>query len=152
MQPLFDHLLDILTDQQHRKTSKYIEEQKLLREEESVVDEVFTDAKIDFDSLKSLEKDGIDMSFLGDLEKKYNSSNSIKLETTAGLIEELRNAQHERLNNSNNLCNLPEVGPRETELASQVQSNLVDMVGNLRPRDLTGGTMAGVRRAMGWHE
>ena len=62
---IVDHLLDILTDQQHRKTSKYIEEQKLLRQEESVVDEAFTDSKIDFDSLKSLEKEGIDMSFLG---------------------------------------------------------------------------------------
>merc|ERR1719244_2236674 len=103
---IVDHLLDILTDQQHRKTSKYIEEQKLLREEESAVDEAFTDAKIDFDSLKSLEKDGIDMSFLGDLEKRYNSSSAVKLETTAGLIEELRNSQHERLSGSQNLCSL----------------------------------------------
>lgn len=147
---IVDHLLDILTDQQHRKTSKYIEEQKLLREEESVVDEVFTDAKIDFDSLKSLEKDGIDMSFLDDLEKKYHSSSTVKLETTAGLIEELRNAQHDRLSASSNLCSLPEIGPRETELAGQVQGSLVDMVGSLRPRDLTQGTsMAGLRRAMG---
>merc|ERR1712061_122175 len=78
---IVDHLLDILTDQQHRKTSKFIAEQKMLREEESVVDEAFTDSKVDFDSLKSLEKDGIDMSFLGDLEKKYNNLSSVKLET-----------------------------------------------------------------------
>merc|ERR1711962_1552941 len=89
-----DHLLDILTDQQHRKTSKFIEEQKMLREEESVVDEAFTDSKVDFDSLKSLEKDGIDMSFLGDLEKKYNNLSSVKLETTAGLLEELYCMEH----------------------------------------------------------
>merc|ERR1712240_790491 len=97
---IVDHLLDILTDQQHRKTSKFIEEQKMLREEESVVDEAFTDSKVDFDSLKSLEKDGIDMSFLGDLEKKYNNLSSVKLETTAGLLEELRSTQHERLSNT----------------------------------------------------
>jgi len=149
---IVDHLLDILTDQQHRKTSKYIEEQKLLREEENAVEEAFTDAKIDFDSLKSLEKEGIDMSFLGDLEKRYNSSSAVKLETTAGLIEELRNSQHERLSGSQNLCSLAEVGSREAELAGAVQGSLVDMVGSLRPRDLAPVSMHGVRRAMGMPE
>lgn len=149
---IVDHLLDILTDQQHRKTSKYIEEQKLLRQEESVVNEVFTDVKVDFDSLKSLEKDGIDMSFLGDLEKRYQGSSSVKLETNAGLLEDLRNAQHDRLSGSTNLNNLPEIGIREAEIAGQVQGNLVDMVGSLRPRDISSGSMAGLRRAMGMME
>lgn len=148
---IVDHLLDILTDQQHRKTSKFIEEQKMLREEESVVDEAFTDSKVDFDSLKSLEKDGIDMSFLGDLEKKYNNLSSVKLETTAGLLEELRSTQHERLSNTTNLTNLPEVGAREAELAGAVQGGLADMVASLRPRDLVnpGTSLSGVRRALG---
>ena len=148
---IVDHLLDILTDQQHRKTSKFIEEQKMLREEESVVDEAFTDSKVDFDSLKSLEKDGIDMSFLGDLEKKYNNLSSVKLETTAGLLEELRSTQHERLSNTTNLTNLPEAGAREAELAGAVQGGLADMVASLRPRDLVnpGTSLSGVRRALG---
>jgi len=148
---IVDHLLDILTDQQHRKTSKFIEEQKMLREEESAVDEAFTDPKVDFDSLKSLEKEGIDMSFLGDLEKKYNNLSSVKLETTAGLLEELRSTQHERLSNTTNLTNLPEVGAREAELAGAVQGGLADMVASLRPRDLVNPntSMTGVRRALG---
>merc|ERR1712241_1352038 len=148
---IVDHLLDILTDQQHRKTSKFIEEQKMLREEESVVDEAFTGSKVDFDSLKSLEKDGIDMSFLGDLEKKYNNLSSVKLETTAGLLEELRSTQHERLSNTTNLTNLPDVGSREAELAGAVQGGLADMVASLRPRDLVNPntSMTGVRRALG---
>ena len=133
---IVDHLLDILTDQQHRKTSKYIEEQKLLRQEESVVDEAFTDSKIDFDLLKSLEKEGIDMSFLGDLEKRYHSSPAVKLEATAGLLEELRAAQHERLSGSSNLASLAEVGGREAELAGRVQGSLASMVAGVRPRDL----------------
>ena len=123
----------------------------MLREEESVVDEAFTDSKVDFDSLKSLEKDGIDMSFLGDLEKKYNNLSSVKLETTAGLLEELRSTQHERLSNTTNLTNLPEVGAREVELADAVQGGLADMVASLRPRDLVnpGTSLSGVRRALG---
>merc|ERR1711936_283788 len=38
---IVDHLPDILTGDQHRKTSKYIEEQKMLREEEKEVNEAF---------------------------------------------------------------------------------------------------------------
>merc|ERR1711915_1047961 len=72
---IVDSLLDILTGDQHRKTSKYIEEQKLLREEEKEVNDAIQEKNVvDFDSLKSLENDGIDMSFLGDLQKQYNDS------------------------------------------------------------------------------
>jgi len=151
---IVDHLLDILTDQQHRKTSKYLEEQQLLREEESVVDDAFTDSRIDFDSLKSLEKEGIDMSFLGDLERRYHGEPAAALGATAGLLEELRGAQHERLAGaaSSNLAALPEVGPREAELAERVQGGLAEMVSAVRPRDLLPSSMAGVRRAMGLPE
>lgn len=137
---IVDHLLDILTGDQHRKTSKYIEEQKMLRDEESVVNEAFSenDSAIDFQALKSLEKDGIDMSFLTDLETKYNSGTEAKLDTTAGLIENLRNVQHERLGSSSNLNQLEGPGEKEMELAGQVQGNLVDMVGSMSrgPREL----------------
>merc|ERR550532_3472127 len=79
-----DHLLDILTGNEHRKTSKYIEEMKNLRKEDELLDKAFTEVPdtsedksnetdsnkkgIDFTSLKSLEKDGIDMSFLESLQ------------------------------------------------------------------------------------
>ena len=35
---IVDHLLDILTGNEHRKTSKYIEEMKMLRKEDEVMD------------------------------------------------------------------------------------------------------------------
>merc|ERR1712066_620259 len=89
---------DILTGNEHRKTSKYIEEMKNLRKEDELLDNAFKDIPvnsddkqdsskkdIDFTSLKSLEKDGIDMSFLDSLQK-YCDDNSgpilIKTEDT----------------------------------------------------------------------
>ena len=83
---IVDNLLDILTGNEHKKTSKYIEEQKLLRSEESLVKSAFNQASsngssngaspqggssVDFDSLRSLAKDGIDMSFLESLQTQY---------------------------------------------------------------------------------
>jgi len=153
---IVDHLLDILTGDQHRKTSKYLEEQKLLKDEEIAVNDAFTDkdSNVDFDSLRSLEKDGIDMSFLGDLESKYNLSTDVKLETTAGLIEDLRNVQHGRLSGNTNLNCLEGPGEREVDLAGQVQDSLVDMVGSMSrgPRDLARDghvSIQGVRRSLG---
>ena len=147
---IVDHLLNILTDNQHSKTSKYIEEQKLLREEESVVEEAFHDSTVDFDSLKSLEKDGIDMSFLDGLEKRYQNLASVKLEATAGLLEELRSVQEERLGGSSSLACLPEVGGREQELAGQVQEQLQEMVRGLPPGHLLPPSGAqGARRNLG---
>jgi len=151
---IVDHLLDILTGDQHRKTSKYIEEQKLLREEEKEVNDAFQEkGLVDFESLKSLENDGIDMSFLGDLQKRYNESLDVKLETTAGLIENLRNVQYDRLSNvsSSNMGDVRGPSDKEKELAGQVQGNLVDMVGSTRPRDLglSGGNIGAVRRVIG---
>ena len=65
-----DHLLDILTGNEHRKTSKYIEEMKSLRKEDELMDKAFKEVEneveevkvpsaVDFDSLKSLQDDGI---------------------------------------------------------------------------------------------
>lgn len=79
---IVDHLLDILTGNEHKKTSKYVEEQKNLRLEENAVKAAFdTDIKreaIDFESLKSLSNDGIDMSFLDSLQTQYADFQVIK--------------------------------------------------------------------------
>merc|ERR1739844_503155 len=93
-----DHLLDILTGNEHRKTSKYIEEMKNLRKEDELLDNAFKDIPItsedkddaenkakkdiDFTSLKSLEKDGIDMSFLDSLQKSWSAVSA------SGIIKE----------------------------------------------------------------
>jgi len=151
---IVDSLLDILTGDQHRKTSKYIEEQKLLREEEKEVNDAIQEKNVvDFDSLKSLENDGIDMSFLGDIQKQYNDSLDVKLDTTAGMIENLRNAQQERLSSvsSSNLGDVRGPSDKENELAGQVQGHLTEMVSGVKPRDLgiSGSNIGAVRRVLG---
>ena len=92
---IVDHLLDILTGNEHRKTSHYIAEQKMLRREDDLLESTYTDLeelerpqaqtaqhpantneeKIDFESLKSLNTDlGIDMSYLDGIKKEYENS------------------------------------------------------------------------------
>ena len=58
-----DHLLDILTGNEHRKTSKYIEEMKSLRKEDELLDNAFKEVT---ENQKSQEekKDDIDFSSL----------------------------------------------------------------------------------------
>jgi len=152
---IVDNMLDILTGEQHRKTNKYLEEQKVLRDEESAVNDAFIDeprSTIDFESLRSLENDGIDMSFLGDLQCKYNTSTAGKLDATAGLIENLRYSQTERLSGSSDLNKLEGPSEHERELANQVQGNLVDMVGSMRggPQEfVNANSINAVRRAIG---
>ena len=83
---IVDNLLDILTGNEHKKTSKYIEEQKSLRSEETLVKSAFNQSSsnsnsnsaspqggssVNFDSLRSLAKEGIDMSFLESLQTQY---------------------------------------------------------------------------------
>ena len=148
---IVDNLLDILTGQQHSKTRQFIEEQKTIREEEKFVSESIQE-KVDFESLKSLEDDGIDMSYLQDLEKKYNENVDVKLEKTAALIENLREVQNERLSlvPSTNMSELPVPGERERELAGEIQGNFVDMVGSgVSPGDLvTAASLGSVRRQL----
>ena len=156
---IVDNLLDILTGQQHSKTRQYIEEQKSIREEEKFVCESIQE-KVNFESLKSLEDDGIDMSCLDVLQKKYNEKVDVKLEKTAALIENLREVQSQRLSlvPSTNMSELPGPGERERELAGEIQDNFVNIVGSaggggagggVAPRDLvTGASLGAVRRQL----
>ena len=135
---IVDNLLDILTGAQHSKTNKFIEEQKSIRAEESFVNDSIQD-RIDFESLKSLEDDGIDMSFLNGLQRHYNELLDVKLDTTASLLDNLRDVQNERLGSvpSSNIGELKQIGESEQTLAGQIQGNLVDMVRmGAVPRDL----------------
>merc|ERR1712141_659771 len=163
-----DHLLDILTGNEHRKTSKYIEEMKNLRKEDELLDNAFKDIPvnsedkqdtskkdIDFTSLKSLEKDGIDMSFLDTLQKYCDDQNvmgstDIKtedtkppeglelLQTNAQLIDQLKIVQNERLKGTPppHFSQLQKPTEKETELAANIQSNLVEMVGQVKPNQV----------------
>ena len=146
---IVDHLLDILTGNEHRKTSKLIEEQKLLRSEEAAVS-AFSNADshhqvVDFHALKSLQEDGIDMSFLDSLQKQYGKQAAAadKLQQNAKLIDSLKVMQHERL--SLQQPQLP--SGAEVEVAERVQSNLADMIGRMRPHHVA--SVSSVRQAMG---
>uniref|UniRef100_A0A0K2VBS0 Bromo domain-containing protein n=1 Tax=Lepeophtheirus salmonis TaxID=72036 RepID=A0A0K2VBS0_LEPSM len=110
---IVDHLLDILTGNEHRKTSKYIEEQKNLRKEEDLLDKVFAkvDPNFDLESLKSLEKEGgIDKNFLDSLKKEYE----VKGEDQEG---------EEAPSDSNNQDNEEEEGDKEENPVDILRKN-----------------------------
>jgi bromodomain-containing protein 7/9 len=169
-----DHLLDILTNNEHRSNSKYAEEEKKLREEEnkwlgkngspaaktteddtSAVAAVPVDLKVDFESLKSLSDVGIDVSFLDSLQEKYqelSDNSNIPLQNltdTASLIGELKDVQYDRLSASLPLHFSQIVMPNDHEmaLASQIQSNLVEMAKHVTPGDVVPNEA--IRRALG---
>jgi len=152
-----DHLLDILTGNEHRKTSKYIDEMKTLRKEDELMDKAFIDVEevtmtttsdeqdakpkeiVDFDALKTLQDDGIDMSFLGTLQSFYAKNEAKKpenmLEANADLIDQLKSVQNDRLSSTppQHFSQMPKAGEKEVELASSIQANLVDMVSQVKP-------------------
>jgi len=156
---IVDHLLDILTGSEHKKTTKFIEEEKSVRLEESAISAAFggggdvkkcnsttassssSAAGVDFEALKSLAGEGIDMSFLDSLQSQYSSSQAntrVKLERNAALLDTLREVQHDRLSGPppNHLGQISGPSEEECELAERVQSNLVSMVGQTRPKDI----------------
>ncbi len=136
---IVDHLLDILTGNEHRKTSRYVEEQKNLRKEDELLDAAFKDiqtasdppeqasssssqdaaasaattaalvktaaaaamgtpVKVEWDSLRSLADDGIDMSFLDSMKAEYDKQfdPAEQLKETAQLIADLKTEQDKR--------------------------------------------------------
>ena len=115
---------------------------------------------IDFDSLKSLQEDGIDMSFIDSLQKQYNESNIKQEEETstdnlellsanAQLIDQLKNIQSERLSGTPpmHLSQLAKPDAKEIELAKDIQNNLVNMVGQIKPNQIVQETA--IRAVMG---
>eukprot|EP00088_Acartia_fossae_P018616 TRINITY_DN2074_c1_g1_i15.p1 TRINITY_DN2074_c1_g1~~TRINITY_DN2074_c1_g1_i15.p1 ORF type:complete len:791 (-),score=230.34 TRINITY_DN2074_c1_g1_i15:368-2740(-) len=156
---IVDNLLDILTGNEHKKTSKYIEEQKLLRSEETLVKSAFDSnsagsdnnskssnentsvesaSNVDFDSLRSLAKEGIDMSFLESLQAQYTKLPDTRLEKNAVLLESLRDAQHQRLSGPppQHLGQVTGPSNEEYALSDRVQRNLASLVAETRPKDV----------------
>ena len=97
--------------------------------------------KVDFQALKSLSDDGIDMSFLDSLRGKYETELKVEEESaktkeetptpedmlskTASLLEELRRVQHERLSSTppQHFSSMPKAGEKECKLASILEFN-----------------------------
>ena len=158
-----DYLLDILTGNEHRKTCKYIEEMKTLRKEDELMDKAFNDVNndkveetknsVDFEALKTLQDDGIDMSFLDALQPFY-AKNEEKtpdsmLQSNADLIDQLKNVQNDRLSGPPpaHFSQMPKASEKEVELAKNIQTNLVDMVSQLKPSSVIADTP--LRSALG---
>lgn len=82
---MVDDLLDILTNGEHTKTKKFLEEKRKLKEEEEKIKQLLekpvqdekhnvppvNNVKVDLDQLKSLSDIGIDVNFLEGLGKYY---------------------------------------------------------------------------------
>jgi len=117
---IVDHLLDILTGNEHRKTSHYIAEQKMLRKEDELLESTYNDLEeveendkqidqissneVDFESLKSLNADlGIDMSFLDTMKKEYDNvkeSTSLNEESNSKHMPKLDDKTSKELQNT----------------------------------------------------
>jgi bromodomain-containing protein 7/9 len=153
---IVDHLLDILTQNEHRKTTKYLEEKKSLRREDQLLCAVFDPSTcgeegkasqledgikqevqppVDFGSLKSLSDDGIDVSFLDSLQSQYMADPSLQLQETANLLAELKQLQLERLSQPH-AGHAPKAGDKEQQLADSIRANLTHLVKNFKPTDL----------------
>ncbi len=121
-------------------------------------------AKIDFDSLKSLADDGIDMSFLDSLKTRYQKEAEEKanqppppppmtpqemLDANAALLEHLKQVQMDRLSQAppHHFSNIPKAGDKEAKLATEITKNLCDMAKHLKPSNVA--PVQSVRRLLG---
>ena len=148
-----DHLLDLfggkeVTDYVMKDTTKIIEKKKGFGPE----------SEVDFDLLKTLEQDGIDVSFMSTLQAAYelrqeqemkDLSLEEQLELTAHLIDSLASAQSSRLSAPPppSLSNIAQPGDQESKIAERVVLNLKSMSEQAKPSEVV--DLVQVRKAMG---
>jgi len=117
-----------------------------------------SESEIDFDLLKTLEQDGIDMSFMSTLQAAYelrqeqemkDLSLEEQLELTAHLIDSLASAQSARLSTPPppSLSNVIPPCARESRIAERVVLNLKSMSEQAKPSEVV--DLVQVRRVMG---
>merc|ERR1719278_2191130 len=147
-----DHLLDLfggkeVTDMVVKDNAKMAEKGDSRSESE-----------VDFDLLKTLEQDGIDMSFMSTLQAAYelrqeqemkDLSLEEQLELTAHLIDSLASAQSARLSTPPppSLSNVAPPCARESRIAERVVLNLKSMSEQAKPSEVV--DLVQVRRVMG---
>ncbi|XP_011069299.1 PREDICTED: bromodomain-containing protein 7 isoform X2 [Acromyrmex echinatior] len=165
---MVDDLLDILTGGDHRKTKKFIEEKRRLREEEEKIKHLLEKpmqdvnrniplldkVKVDIEQLKTLSDLGIDINFLENLEEdfKYSEERAAlqsRLDDTSQMLGRLKQVQHERLSAPPpaHLSNVPKAADTEVMLAEKITDNLTDIAKKLPPSGIA--PVDGLRRAMG---
>lgn len=165
---MVDDLLDILTGGDHRKTKKFIEEKRKLREEEEKIKNILEKpiqdmnrnistldkVKVDIEQLKTLTEFDIDINFLDNLEEdfKYSEERAVlqsRLDDTSQMLNRLKQVQHERLSAPPpaHLSNVSKAGEAEVMLAEKITDNLTDIAKKLPPSGIA--PVDGLRRAMG---
>ncbi|XP_058799673.1 bromodomain-containing protein 7 isoform X2 [Phymastichus coffea] len=165
---MVDDLLDILTNGEHRKTKKVLEEKRRLREEEEKIKHLLEKptqdvnrnipqvekVKVDLDQLKTLSEIGIDINFLENLEEELKASDErstlqSNLEETSNMLNNLRQTQHERLSAPppQHLANIQKPSESEVILADKITENLTNIAKKLPPSAIA--PVDGLRKAMG---
>nr|CAD7443088.1 unnamed protein product [Timema bartmani] len=124
---MVDDLLDLLTGGEHRKTKRFLEDRRKLREEEERIRQLLEgkphhpsppptapqpDVEVDYTALKSLADLGIDTSFIDNFGWYFNAEQELKrneeqkaseeavqagLDHTSNLLQKLQQVQNDRL-------------------------------------------------------
>ena len=143
-----DHLLDLLNGKDMTDTVVTSNSKSLPT----------MDEEINFDYLSTLESEGIDMSFLSNLQAHYELKNepersglsiTDQLELTAQLIQNLQSVQNKRMSVAPpaNLNALAPPSSREMKLAERLVTGLSRLTSQVSPGQVAG--VAEVRQAMG---
>lgn len=147
-----DHLLDLFGGKE--VSDMVVKDNTKMAEKKGECSE----SEIDFDLLKTLEQDGIDMSFMSTLQAAYelrqeqemkDLSLEEQLELTAHLIDSLASAQSARLSTPPppSLSNVVPPCARESRIAERVVLNLKSMSEQAKPSEVV--DLVQVRRVMG---
>jgi len=154
-----DHLLDLFQgkDPKDMVIANVKEQIEPNKEKKEKVNKMVED-EVDFNLLKTLENDGIDMSFMSTLQAAYELRQEQEmqdltleeqLELTAHLIETLASAQNARLSAPppTALSNVPGPSAREAKLATKVVTNLSNLTSKTKPESVM--NLVQVRKTMG---
>ena len=121
-------------------------------------EEIINDCSgIDFEGIRSLSADGIDISFLENLQTEYEARKEpippatveYRLQQTAELINSLTNCQSSRLAvcPNSNLSQVQDPSDVEMHLAGQVLDNLTAILQHIEPGQVV--NVSSIRQAMG---
>lgn len=160
-----DNLLNLLTDGEHSRAMKTIDSRKKRQENEFIKKPEDKRPKtkkeepkplsspaldFDFDALKSLADEGIDMSFLDSVEKQFRKDPiQKKLDETTNLLQDLAKVQTARLSNKPpaHLAHIPGPSNEELQLAAKVTESLTELSKKATPSDVVSATA--IHKAMG---
>ncbi|CAG0894638.1 unnamed protein product [Darwinula stevensoni] len=151
-----NNLLDSLTDGDHSAIRATLLVGKEGSKGKDTVADIYqqdTDENndIDFDSIRSLESMGIDVSFLNEMQETMKKELELQkgLDENAKTLKELHEMQHTRLSLPlpQHLSNVVVASDQEHALAEQVVNNLGGMLQQVPPGSVT--PLVSIRKAMG---